>query len=112
MTAPGGTFRSTADIDEEIARLTAIREENERLLADPEQRKQREIRREQLAGRCVMEQIRRGDQSANSWLSLVSHSAGEESWLFDPFALEADGYTNEPGEDGKSIWRRQPAGTS
>ena len=113
MTAPGdGTLRSAADRDEEIAQVATIRDENERLLADANQRKQRELRREQLAGRCVMEHMRRSDQPANGSLPFVPESAGEEGWLFDSFALKTNGFANESGEDGKSIWRRQPAGTS
>ena len=85
---------TAADIDAEIARLTEARDEQTRLLADPEERKKRRIRREQLAGRWVVTVALQEEH-----LQAIRKLAGKEVWLFEPDHLQSDGWTkNDQGQ--------------
>lgn len=65
----------------------------------------RELRREQLFGKVLMERVRRGHGPANSWLPSVAKESGDEAWLFDEDHLTGDGYQRDETKDGKSVWR-------
>ena len=85
------------DIDAEIARLTEARDEQQRLLDDPQERQNRQLRREQLAGRWVVTL-----QLHDNHLQEIRKAAGEEAWLFEPGLLQSDGWVRS--DDGKT-WK-------
>ena len=81
---------TVADYDAEIARLTKARE----LLADPMERENRRIRREQLAGRWAVTLPLQEEH-----LQGIRMLAGAEAWLFDPDHLQSDGWKkNDQGQ--------------
>ena len=102
----GEVLATVEDIDREIARLETERDRTRQLLKDPEQLREREKLRERLAGICVMHWIRQGDEAANTWLSLVVQSAGDQSWVFDTEVLQADGYVSAQDRKGSTVWSR------
>lgn len=67
----------------------------------------REERREQLAGKALMECFRAGDPAAATWLKLIGETAREsdEGWLFEPEYLEEDGYEQFKTGDSKQAWK-------
>ena len=87
MNGEGRTLGSVAEIDAEIERLTRERAEYRRTLEDPEQRKARETRREQLAGRWVV-----GLPLDDSHLQGIRVAAASESWLFALDLMREDGW--------------------
>lgn len=93
MNGEGRELRTVADMDAEIARLEAARDDYKRQLSDPVQRENRRIRRQQLLGRA-----------AETWklpAKLVDEArplAGDEAWLFDPEYMQPDGWTLEEGQ--------------
>ena len=93
-----------ADYDREIERLTGERERVRKLLDDPVQRRERELLRERLVGRCVMDLIRGGDKTANTWLPLVTEFAGTDAWVFQDDVLRADGYAAAQDGKGGHVW--------
>ena len=74
---------TTADFDAEIDRLKNARE----LLADPSERENRRIRREQLVGRWTVT-----FPLEESHLQEIGELAGEEAWLFESSLLKSDGW--------------------
>ena len=94
MSSEPQELSTVADIDAEIDRLTKARDEQNRLLADPMERKKRRIRREQLAGRWVVTLALQEEH-----LQEIRKLAGAEAWLFDPDHLQSDGWTkNDQGQ--------------
>ena len=98
---------TVAALNREIQRLEGDRERLENLYRDPTQRAEREKLRERLTGLCVMELIRKGDSTANTWLPSVIKSAGDRAWVFDTEVMQADGYVSKPGElESDVVWSR------
>ena len=102
----GETPATLKDFDDQITQLTEERDRAKRLLEDPEQRTEREKLRERLTGLYVMHRIRQGDAPANTWLPFVAESAGEQSWVFSPEVLQADGYVSAQDGEGGTVWSR------
>ena len=92
MSSEPRELSTVADIDAEIARLTEARDEQIRLRADPGERENRRIRREQLAGQWI---VRFALQENH--LQEIRELAGTEAWLFDPDHLQSDGWKNDNG---------------
>ena len=89
-----------------VAEIDAMIEELKRRREDYlDERPTRELRREQLLGKVLMEHVRQGDGSANYWLAVAAEESGDEAWLFDADYLTGDGYQREETEDGKSVWK-------
>ena len=100
------TLATVKDFDDKIAQLTEERDRAQRLLEDPEQRTKREKLRAWLTGIFVMNRIRQGHKAANTWLPPVIKSAGEQSWVFSPEVLRADGYMSAPDGKEGTVWSR------
>ena len=88
---------TVAEIDKEIKRLTQARDERQRLLKDPDERSERSVRRQQLAGRWAVTL-----PLGPGHLTAICQVSGHEAWLWDSETLRADGWS----EDG-DVWRLQ-----
>ncbi len=91
---------SITKIDEQIAELKRRREDYLKELPT------RELRREQLAGKVLMDRVRRGDGPANTWLPSVTQGSGDEAWLFEDDYLRDDGYEKQKTNDGNIVWAK------
>lgn len=91
---------SITKIDEQIAELKRRREDYLKELPT------RELRREQLFGKVLMDQVRDGNAPANSWISSVAQGSGDEAWLFEDDYLRDDGYKKQKTNDGKIVWAK------
>ena len=84
----GRELGTLAEVQAEIERLERQRDEYQRTLDDPEQRRQRRVRRQQLLGRAA-ESFALSEQLIQTAQSL----AGADTWLFDSDLMRADGWT-------------------
>ena len=82
--APGATL---AELDAEIERLTTERAEYQSRLADPAEKSHRRIRRQQILGVAV-----EGWTVPLELMKGVHSIAGDQSWLFEPDLMRADGW--------------------
>lgn len=82
-------------LDREIAELQLRREKRKRLLADPEERPNRALRREQLSGRWAVRQAL--DEAS---LAEIRELSGDEGSLWARDFMEADGWVEDSG-----VWR-------
>ena len=88
----GGEIQTLAELDAKIAELVKARDDHKHKLEDPEQRRARRIRRQQLLGRAaetwrLPEDLIQGAQSL----------AEDEAWLFEPEYMQPDGWTLHKG---------------
>ena len=91
VVSAGDELRSIEEFDAEIEQLQAERKRLQFLLQDPEQREARRTRREQLAGRWVVQLPLSRDHVAE----IGEVSGVGESWLWDPDVLKADGWDQD-----------------
>ena len=101
QTGPDDGPDSIEAIDRQIAELRQQREEIERrrreraqTLADPAERQERALRREQLAGRWAVRRQMLGTVSA---LPEIRELSGDEAFVWDPDFLTADGWVEKNG---------------
>ena len=90
MSGEPRVLNTVEEINAEIARLTEARDELSRLTNDPEERRNRRIRREQLMGRWVVTLA-----LEESHLQAIGKLAGAESWLFERGLLQSDGWKKD-----------------
>ena len=93
MNGEGRTLGSVAEIDAEIERLQREREEYKRTLEDPEQRRRRRIRRQQLLGRAAETW-----QLPENLIKGAQLLAGDHARLFDLDLMQEDGWKLHEGQ--------------
>ena len=82
---------TTEDYDREIKRLES--ERAQKLTEDPEQRKQRRIRRTQILGDYAAEAFSWSEELLDAIRKVAART--DEGWLFEMPLLESDGWTRD-----------------